>query len=119
MKKEEMMMKCDSRHHHQSRTAEVMEILKILSYVAGPIAVAVGQSLQAPTRPPVTPQQPAWLVEENQNRYLENNAAWESRKGLWSNVGQALLTFGSSGMSKADKDEIGNIVRMAMSKAGQ
>ena len=109
-------MKCD-HNRKSSRSADIMEVLKVVSYVAGPIVVAIGQSLKAPDRPPVTATQPQWLVEENQNRYTENNAAWESRKGLWTNVGQSLLTFGSSGLSKGDKEEIGNIVRNAMKKA--
>ena len=110
------MEKCENDHKH-SKTAEVMEVIKVISYIVGPIAVAVGQSLKAPTRPTVSPDQPQWLIEENQNRYAENNGAWESRKGIWTNVGQALLTFGSSGLSKADKEEIGNIVRSVMHKA--
>ena len=114
-RKESTMSKCD-HSRKVSLADQIMEVAKVVSYIAGPVVIAVGQSIKPPAAPPVTATQPQWLIDQNQNTFQANNASYESRKGAWQNWGQALLTFGSSGLSKSDKDEIGKIVEKAMTK---
>lgn len=113
--KENTMSKCG--HSRKASLAEqVMEVVKVGSYIAGPILIAAGQTVKSPAQPPVTPAMPVWLIEKNKSIYEDNKSAYLSRKGDLQNWGQALLTFGSSGLSATDKEEIGKIVQKAVNQ---
>ncbi len=110
--------KCEHEHRRRSRAADIIEIVKVISYFAGPLAVAVGQFLvKKPARPPVTSTQTPVMIAENQNRYESNKLDYEMDVSRWTNIGQLLTTFGSSGLSKVDREEIDSALRTVMKKA--